>query len=210
MNKRPVYIFDFDSTLIQLESLEELAYIALANHPERSARMASLEHITKQGMAGEMPFDESINKRLKLFQAHKSDVDKLINHLNTSWTTSVLEHEQWFKDNKDDIYVVSGGFSDYIVPLANKIGISKNHVFANRFTYDNDSTITGLDTSSPLSQPQGKVKQVQRLKFQRPVIMVGDGYTDYEVRKHGHADEFWAFTENISRPQVTEVADRIE
>lgn len=51
MNKRPIYVFDFDSTLISLESLDELASIALAGHPERAARMAALREITSQGMA---------------------------------------------------------------------------------------------------------------------------------------------------------------
>ena len=33
------YIFDFDSTLVQLESLPELARISLKNHPERAERV---------------------------------------------------------------------------------------------------------------------------------------------------------------------------
>ena len=39
------------------------------------------------------------------------------------------------------------------------------------------------------------------------IIVVGDGYTDYEIKKCGVADTFIAFTENISRQSVIEKAD---
>ena len=37
--------------------------------------------------------------------------------------------------------------------------------------------------------------------------MVGDGYTDYEVKKYNAADIFIAYTENINRKSVVKNAD---
>jgi D-3-phosphoglycerate dehydrogenase len=39
--------------------------------------------------------------------------------------------------------------------------------------------------------------------------MIGDGFTDYEVRAKGAAAEFWAFTQHVVRPSVVERADRV-
>lgn len=143
-----------------------------------------------------------------MFQAQQSHVAELVSYLDTAWTPSIKEHAEWFEHHKEDIYVVSGGFSDYIVPLASKIGIKSDHVHVNRFIYDEVGAITGF-ADILLSQPQGKVQQIKSLGFTRPVIMIGDGYTDFEVRKHGQASAFWAFAENVSRPQVVTVADRV-
>ena len=40
-------------------------------------------------------------------------------------------------------------------------------------------------------------------------IILGDGYTDYEVKKYGNADLFIQFTGNINRPELNQNADFI-
>jgi D-3-phosphoglycerate dehydrogenase len=39
--------------------------------------------------------------------------------------------------------------------------------------------------------------------------VIGDGYTDFEIKESGLANKFYAFTENVSRPKVTSQADHI-
>lgn len=39
--------------------------------------------------------------------------------------------------------------------------------------------------------------------------MIGDGYTDYEVKKNEQATKFIAFTENIQRERILENADML-
>lgn len=203
------YIFDFDSTLIGVESLDELAHIALADRADGGFRLSKLQELTNLGMAGKIPFDESLRRRLDLFSANRSHITLLIDKLMLAITESALRHKDWFAENADNIYIVSGGFKDYIVPVAAKLGIKASHIFANQFVYDDDGSILGYDRKSLLSQPQGKVTQVKALNLNHPVIMVGDGYTDYEVRKAGQADEFWAYTQYAMRPAASENADRV-
>jgi D-3-phosphoglycerate dehydrogenase / 2-oxoglutarate reductase len=209
VNSQPIYIFDFDSTLTQLETLEELARIALSGHPERTARLVELQRITDLGMAGNLSFNESLRRRLPLFQANRRHVDELIYQLQYVWTPSIQRHRAWFREQADRIYVVSGGFSDYIEPLASTLGIDADHIFANQLVYDAHKNIVGFNEDNPLSQSQGKAKVVASLKLRQPVIMIGDGYTDYEVRLLGAAEQFWAFTENVVRPRVVGLADRV-
>jgi D-3-phosphoglycerate dehydrogenase len=203
------YILDFDSTLVSVESLDELARISLEGQPDKELKLAQLHAITNQGMNGGLPFDESLKRRLELFQANRSHVAQLVQLLTDAITDSALELEDWFEENIDNIYIVSGGFADYIIPVAKELGIPASHVFANKFIYDADGNITGFNETLPTSRPGGKAEQVALLELPDPVIMVGDGFTDYEVRAKGVASEFWVFTQHASRPSVVERADRV-
>ena len=208
MRKNTTYIIDFDSTIVQTESLDELARIALHDNPHKNEILDELQTITNLGMEGKMTFDESLARRLRLFSATRAHVGELIKQLQTELSHSVLKNRAWFLNNKDNIYVVSGGFADYILPVVAALGIPTSHVVANAFTYDGD-TITGYDPTSPLCKAKGKVSSIESLQLEGYVVIIGDGYTDYEVKLHGNADEFWAFTENIERPNVCRHADRL-
>jgi D-3-phosphoglycerate dehydrogenase len=203
------YIFDFDSTLVSVESLDELARLSLHDQPDKETKLAQLHALTNKGMSGGLPFDESLRRRLELFSANRGHVKQVVELLKDAITDSALELEDWFDENADNIYIVSGGFADYIVPVAEELGILPSHVYANKFIYDEAGNITGFDESLALSRPGGKAEQVAQLELAGPIIMIGDGMTDYEVRARGVADEFWAFTQHASRPAVVERADRV-
>lgn len=209
MQHEPIYIFDFDSTIINCESLEELARFTLANSPEQQTIVAKLEVITTAGMAGTITFDESLRKRLQLFQATKNDVLKLTDYLQSCVTPSLLTYLDWLTQHKNHIYVISGGFEEYIKPIATAIGLLPSHVYANSFTYNAAGRITGYDATRLTSKARGKVAQVRALALPHPRIVIGDGYTDYEIKAAGEAEEFWAFTEHAHRPTATEHADRL-
>lgn len=179
------YIFDFDSTLVSVETLDELARIALADNINREQVVAELSALTDRGMCGELPFDKSLQQRLQLFKANKKHVEKLTSQLLGWLSPSVKSNLEWFRSNHERIYVVSGGFADYIKTVTEYLGIKHDHVFANRFEYNAGGDIIGFDQNNLLSKAGGKVWQVESLKLPRPIIVIGDGYTDYEIRKAG-------------------------
>ena len=39
------------------------------------------------------------------------------------------------------------------------------------------------------------------------VHIIGDGYTDYEIKKENYADYFYLYTENIKRKSLIKKAD---
>lgn len=204
----PTYILDFDSTLVRCESLDELARISLSGHADQHLIMQELEKITHRGMTGEIAFSESLAARLRLFAATTEDIQTLITYLTQRISPSALAAHAWFKANRAHIFVVSGGFEEYILPITAQVGILDAQVFANRFIFK-DSEIIGFDSTRLTSKSGGKAAQISALNLPGPVIAIGDGFTDYEIKAAGLADEFWAFTETIERPQVTEKADRI-
>ena len=69
-------IIDFDSTFVTVESLDELAHIVLKDNPESVQRLETIRAITRAGMEGSIPFDESLSKRLKLLNINQKDINK--------------------------------------------------------------------------------------------------------------------------------------
>ncbi len=208
MLKNIIYIFDFDSTFTQVEALDILAEISITG-ADKVEKTQAIADLTQKGMSGEISFSESLKERMKIVSGSKEDIDRLIAILKTKISTSILPHKDFFKENKDNIYIVSSGFKDFIDPVVADFYINSDHVFANTFTWSTEGDISGFDDQNPLSKDQGKPILVKQLEFSTPVVIVGDGYTDYEIKKEGAADRFIAYTENISRPSVTKQADYI-
>ena len=64
-----------------------------------------------------------------------------------------------------------------------------------------------MDKNNPLSKNNGKVKTIKNLKLDGNVIVIGDGYTDYEIKKYGYAKKFYLFIENIKRKNILDKGD---
>ena len=203
------YVIDFDSTFTKVEGLDELAAIALKGHKDRDKIVGEIKAITDKGMAGEIGFAESLKSRVALLPANRSHVTELVEFLMGKISDSFARNEAFLRENAASVYIVSSGFKDFIVPVAMAMGILEKNIYANTFVYDPDGNITGYDETNLLSQDKGKVKLLQLLDFEGDIYAIGDGYTDYELRESGLANKFFAFTENVSRKKVTDVADEV-
>lgn len=208
-NKKIFYLIDFDSTFIKSEGLEELAALALKNNPNSEKILQEIKTITNLAMEGKMPFDESLEKRLQLLKATRTHVNQLGKILKKQITESIARNTKFFIDNKDSIYIISGGFKEFILPVVAPYKISEDHVFANTFVFDKKENVIGVDKNNLMSQDQGKVKTVKALNLNGDIFIIGDGYTDYQLKKLGLVKKFIAFTENIERKIVVEKADTI-
>ena len=51
----------------------------------------------------------------------------------------------------------------------------------------------------------GKVEIAKKISGEN--IIIGDGYTDYEIKKFGYATKFIQFVENINRKELNSKAD---
>jgi len=200
-------IVDFDSTFIQVEALDELAAIALADHPESESVVEKIKTITAQGMEGKISLSESLASRIKLLSANKNHIAQLVEILKDKVSPSFKRNVAFLNQFSDNVYIVSSGFKEYIEPIVTLFGIKASHIFANNFTFDASGSINGLDDANPLAQDQGKVRVVRNLGLKGTIWAVGDGITDYEIREAGVANAFYAFTENVARTKVVEKAD---
>ena len=203
-------VLDFDSTIVSAEGLDEIARLALADDPDRDAKVLAIEGITRDGMEGRIGIDESLQRRLSQLSIQRAHVDEVVRLLKRKIAPSFRRHKAAIRRNAAQIYVVSSGFRDYVVPVCAELGIAPDHVIANELRWSKDGrTVVGYDTRSPLAQPLGKPAAVRALRLPGTVIAVGDGATDCEIRDAGAAHEFVAYCENIARENVIARADRV-
>ncbi|MDH5400267.1 MAG: phosphoglycerate dehydrogenase [Cyclobacteriaceae bacterium] len=209
MPSKKFFVVDFDSTFTKVEALDILGEIALKNHPEKEERLQQIADITNRGMEGGLDLRESLTQRIQLLDAHRDHIEDLVKALKKKVSKSVERNKEFFENYADRIYIISNGFSDFIIPTVTSFGVREKHIHANSFVFDETGKIVGFDEDNVLSTNGGKVEVLRKLKLQGDVYVIGDGYTDYEIKAAGLANKFFAFTENVSRDKVTEKADHI-
>lgn len=200
-------IIDFDSTFTKVEGLDELAKIAMAGHKDQAAIVAKIKDITDRGMSGAIGFADSLRERVRVIPATRQHIEELVQVLFTQISDSFERNKDFISENAEHIYIVSSGFKEFIVPIVTSMGVLEQNVYANTFKFDADGNVIGYDESNLLSQDNGKVKLLQSLDIQGEIYVIGDGYTDYQLRESGLANKFFAFTENVERENVIAKAD---
>lgn len=108
-------------------------------------------------MEGKISFNEALIKRLLLFKTNRDDLKKLIDFIKKNVTPSVKNNKEFFENFSESIYIVSGGFREFITPVVKEYGIKESHVLANTFIFDNKDRVIGFDTKNPLSNNGGKI-----------------------------------------------------
>jgi D-3-phosphoglycerate dehydrogenase len=209
MKLNKYFVIDFDSTFTKVEAFDVLADISLKDHPEREERKKQIIQITNQGMDGSISFRESLERRLNLLAPSRQHLSPLINELRGSVSESFKRNKEFFVKYADNIYIISNGFKEFIEPIVTEFGIKAENILANEFKFDSEGRVVGFDMENPLSANGGKVEQLKKLNLPGDVYVIGDGYTDYEIKHAGLANKFYAFTENVERESVKTKADHI-
>lgn len=204
------FLFDFDSTLVKTESLNEVLNIALQNNTEK---ISQIDKITKMAMEGLITPQDSMSQRLKLATINKSLIEQISNKTKNEITTGMLDLILELKKHKNvNIFIISGGFKEMIIPTAEIIGIPENHIYANQFIYDKNNIVQGVKENILLEE-QGKVKTINNLKntgtLKGKNIMIGDGFTDLETLLHNAVDDYICFCGVIEREKVKSKSNNI-
>ena len=203
------YVFDFDSTLTRVEALDVLAEMTLQGKSNKSEIIAEIQEITNLGIDGDISFTESLERRIKLLKANKSDLAGLVSELRQKISKSIESNKEFFEKFSDDIYVISCGFKEFIDPIVEEYNIPSERVYANTFEFGEDGKIIGFDAENPLSQHNGKIECLKQMNLEGEVQVIGDGYSDYVMRQAGIADKFFAYTENVHRDKAADNADHV-
>ena len=203
------FIIDFDSTFIKVEAMDLMAEVTLAGRSDSDTILSKIQHFTDLGMEGKMSFEQTLEKRIQLLEGHKSHFQPLIEKLEQNITSSFVSNRSFFEMFSNQIFIISGGFKEYITPIVTKFGIPEGHIYANEFVYDQQDNIIGFDEENVLSKEGGKVTLLKSLNLEGDIYVIGDGYNDFKLKEAGLANKFFAFTENIERAIVTAQADHI-
>lgn len=170
---RRLVCFDMDSTLIQTEVIDELA--------ERAGVGDQVKAITEAAMQGEIDFNESFKKRMKLLEGLSEDVlqdvaDKLPITKGAKRLIDTL-HNYGYKTA-----ILSGGFTYFGHYLQEKLDI--DYVYANQLEIK-DGTLTG-NYIGDIVNGSKKAEYLQLLANNMGIdiaqtIAVGDGANDLQM-----------------------------
>lgn len=199
-----LFVFDVDSTLLAVESLDFAVERALSGSKDGAKRAVRLRQLTDQGMAGTLDFRASLEQRLSIAGLTRAAVEDAREALRAHLTPGMADLLDALRARGHDVAAVSGGFFDLIAPALTDLGFSAGDIRANRFVFDGEA-VTGCDRNNPLSRSGGKGQVVAALKALtgKPLaIMIGDGMTDYEAFASGAADSFIGFGAIASRAPV--------
>ncbi|TDT45525.1 D-3-phosphoglycerate dehydrogenase [Maribacter spongiicola] len=203
------YVFDFDSTLTRVEALDVLAEMTLEGRSNKDEVIREIQKITNLGIDGDISFTESLERRIKLLNAKKEDLDGLVENLRNKISKSIAANKEFFEKYADDIYVISCGFKEFIDPIVKEYNIPTDRVYANTFKFDEEGNIIGFDEKNVLSQHNGKIDCLKQMNLDGEVQVIGDGYSDYVMREAGIAHKFFAYTENVHREKAASNADYV-
>lgn len=207
--EKQYFIIDFDSTIIQTEGLEELAEIILKDNPNKEEVLEQIKTITNLGMNGKIGITASLERRLKLLNVNKDHLENLVKKLKKRISPSILRNKNFFRNFKENIYIISGGFKEFVVPIALELGVLDTHILANTFRFDKKGNVLGFDNKSLLTKENGKFEAVKNLNLKGEIVVIGDGFTDMQIKNLGAAKKFVAFIENVNRKAITKNADQI-
>ncbi|MCC5854433.1 MAG: phosphoserine phosphatase SerB [Idiomarina sp.] len=163
-------VFDLDSTLVQLESIDAIAALAGCE--------AEVAAITAAAMRGEIEFTEALQQRVaKLTGIREADI--LAHSEALPWTPGASQLIQWLKSYRWRIAIVSGGFTWFADEAARKF--NADVVVCNQLEV-RDGRLTGR-LIGPVIDAQAKQNTLIQLRAQyslpeRQVIAVGDGAND--------------------------------
>ncbi len=198
-------IFDVDSTLLGVESLDFAVERALRTAPDGAQRSRALSALTDQGMAGEIDFRTSLERRIAIAGLTRTSVYDAREALRGHLTPGMADLLSALRAKGRRVAAVSGGFDDLIAPALGDLGFASGDVSANSFVFDAAGAVIDFDRANPLSRSGGKAERVAALKSQaqaRRAVMVGDGMTDFEACSGGAADHFIGFGGVVSRAAV--------
>lgn len=189
-------VFDFDSTLMEGETLE---FIAREYNIE-----PLMKKITTEAMEGKIDFFESLTKRVALLKGAKED--KIIEICkNLPYTKGAKEtiselHKMGYK-----VVCFSGGYETATIPAQEALGYDAQ--FANLLHFKNGE-LTGLVGGEMMfSDSKGKMlKRLQTLLTvkEEDTLTVGDGAND--ISMFNHAGKRVAF---CAKPKLKEHANII-
>lgn len=194
-------VLDVDSTLSGIEGIDWLAKL-------RGSEVAAWSAVlTDSAMRGEIPIEAVYGQRMQKVKPTRAEIEQLGQEYVDRIAPSARETLSAFRAANIEVAMVSGGLREAILPLATALGVESNRVYAVSVFFDESGQYAGFDEASPLTQQTGKKATVAKMGLKGPILAVGDGMTDSEMKSV--VDSFAAFTGFTRRAPVIELADFI-
>lgn len=162
-------------------------------------------------MRGEIPLESVYAERIGSVSPSREDVEALAQAYIGRIQPAAVESLAKLTNSGVRVVLVTGGLRDAIVPLARHVGIAPEDVTGVSIYFNVDGSYAGFDTESPLTRNGGKAEVARTLGLDHPILGVGDGFTDLELRTLSPpaVDVFAAYVGVIDRKGVSSAADYV-
>lgn len=194
-------VLDVDSTLSDIEGID---WLAALRGPEVEAWSAAL---TARAMAGAIPIEAVYGERMAVVRPTLFEIEALAKVYVDRIAPGAKDVLAELREQEIELVMVSGGLREAILPLAQELGVRQERVYAVSVFFDAEGEYFGFDDHSPFTQQLGKRSAVSTMGLRTPVLAVGDGMTDCEMKPVVEA--FAAFTGFMKRDPVIERADYV-
>jgi phosphoserine phosphatase len=195
--------FDVDSTVCTDEGIDELAAFCGAGE--------AVAALTTRAMGGSVPFQDALASRLDLIRPSAATLASFLAAHPPRLSPGIAALVAALHAKGKDVYLVSGGFTQMINPVADLLHIPRDRVFANTLLFDAATgAYSGFDTKAFTCRSGGKAAAIAHLKSLHdytPLVMIGDGATDLEARAPGGAEMFIGYGGVAKRAVVVAGAD---
>lgn len=192
-------ILDVDSTLSGIEGID---WLAARRGPKVGLEVARL---TAEAMAGERSIEEVYGARLEVVKPTAAELAELADAYWKNVAPGAADAIERMSAAGVRIEVVTSGLQDAVAPFVARLGLPAERVHAVACGFDERGDFSSFDATGPLALQGGKRTVAERLQLTPPVLAVGDGMTDAEIRPI--ADAFAAFTGFARRDPVVAIAD---
>jgi len=173
--RKKLLLADMDSTIVQEESLDEIAAYVGIHH--------EISEITEKAMNGELDFKEALEARVKMLKGlseiHIQDVASRVNL--TPGAKILLDTMKHYHAR---CVLVTGGFEQIVQPISQNLGF--DDFFCNRFVVENGA-LTG-QVIEPIFDKNSKRQileyEMENYKLSEEETMaIGDGANDIPMLK---------------------------
>lgn len=192
-------VFDVDSTLSAVEGID---WLAAQRGPEIAAWSAGL---TERAMEGEIPIEAVYSERMRIVKPTLAEIQQLGKVYVERMAAGAVETMSALRARDIEVIMISGGLREAILPLARELGVDEKNVYAVSVFFDEQGKYAGFDDASLLTRQTGKRTTVGQMDLKGPILAVGDGMTDCEIKPV--VQGFAAFTGFTRREAVMERAD---
>jgi phosphoserine phosphatase len=210
-----IVIFDCDSTLVDVEGIDELA--------RWLGREEEVAALTNQAMNGEVPLEDVYGRRLAMLQPTRDHLRRLGQHYRQRLLPGADAVLAALMGLGRQVYIVSGGLAEAVTDFGLAMGLPADHIHAVTMAYDQLSgnwwetwkhprgrnlAERYLDhDGGPLTVGRGKADIIQRLRAgQRGrALLIGDGTSDLEASSA--VDLFVGFGGVVARDKVLAAAE---
>lgn len=189
--------FDFDSTLVAVETLDLLADLAGVG--------SQVRRLTESSMNGDVSLEDIFEKKLDMIAPSLEMIANLHarKQLLVPGMAEVIERLQSLDK---EVFILTSNFSVIVRPFARELGIPDDRIIAGELFHDEQGRYIGIDATSPLVHSDGKRIMIDRfVRCKHEAVMVGDSMTDLACQPSVH--RFIGFGGVVAREAVKAKAD---